>query len=374
MRILHFYKTTIATSMGGVEKFIDELADATARAGIHTDVLALAEEDGVSPANGRTYHQHTARLDFQIASTGFSYSVFSAFSRLADKADIIHYHFPWPLMDVVHFATRTKKRTVLTYHSDIVRQKRLLHLYRPIKHRFLADMNHIVATSPNYVRSSPVLERYLEKVSVIPIGISASSLLAVTQQKLDDWRTRVGERFFLFIGVLRYYKGLDVLLEAARNLPIPLVIVGSGPLEQKLRAEVQRQGLSNVQLLGFVPDEDKFALLQLCSGMVFPSHLRSEAFGISLLEAAMSGKPLISCEISTGTSYINVHGQTGLVIPPGDAPALRAAMQQLWDHPAEALLMGARARQRFEELFTVEKMTSSYMKVYSDLMSSPVAP
>jgi rhamnosyl/mannosyltransferase len=121
---------------------------------------------------------------------------------------------------------------------------------------------------------------------------------------------------------------------------------------------------------GALDEADKTALLSLCHGLVFPSHLRSEAFGISLLEAAMYGKPMISCEIGTGTTYINLDGETGLAVPPSDPAALRGAMQTLWDNPELARRMGARAEQRYHELFTSERMAASYADLYKELVAS----
>lgn len=92
------------------------------------------------------------------------------------------------------------------------------------------------------------------------------------------------------------------------------------------------------------PDEDKVALLDLAGGTIFPSHMRAEAFGIFLLEAAMFAKPLISSEIGTGTSFVNVDGETGIIIHPGDPSALRRAMDYIWTHPDEAARLGMRAR------------------------------
>ncbi len=116
--------------------------------------------------------------------------------------------------------------------------------------------------------------------------------------------------------------------------------------------------------MGQVAEKDKIVLLELCLAVLFPSHLRAEAFGISLLEGAMAGKPLISSEIGTGTSYINIHGETGLVVPPGDPLALRNAMQFIWEHPQEAAVMGKNAALRYQELFTGEKMVTEYEKIY----------
>jgi rhamnosyl/mannosyltransferase len=125
-----------------------------------------------------------------------------------------------------------------------------------------------------------------------------------------------------------------------------------------------------LHFVGKVSEEDKAALFHLCYAVTFPSHLRSEAFGISLLEGAMYGKPLISSEIGTGTTYINIDGETGVVIPPSDPLALRHAMVKLWNDPELAMEMGKNAQRRFEELFTAERMTESYVELYRKVLAS----
>lgn len=367
MRVLHFYRTSFPDSMGGIEQVIHQIARGATRLGIETDVLSLTPDRVAPIIEIDGYLAHRARLHLQIASTGFSASVLPHFSRLSKKADVIHYHFPWPFMDVVHFATRVRKPCVVTYHSDIIRQKYLLKLYRPLKWKFLNSVDRIVATSPNYAATSEVLEKYAAKVKVIPIGLDKSTYPMPLPERLRDWRASVGAKFFLFVGLLRYYKGLHILMEAARGTNYPIVIVGAGPIEESLRAQVARLGLRNVRFLGPVCDEDKVALLTLCYGVLFPSHLRSEAFGISLLEGAMYGKPMISSEIGTGTSYVNIADETGLVVPPGDALALRGAMRYLWEHPETAAEMGLRAKERYWNYFTADRMVNEYVDLYREL-------
>ena len=172
---------------------------------------------------------------------------------------------------------------------------------------------------------------------------------------------------------MRYYKGLHILLEAAQGTGYPIVIVGAGPLEQELREQATALGLHHVHFVGRLGEEDKVALLQLCTAILFPSHLRSEAFGISLLEGAMYGKPMISSEIGTGTSYINIHNETGLVVPPSDPLAFRAAMRTLWDNPLQALAMGQKAALRYEQLFTAEQMGRQMAKIYREVVAEKSA-
>ncbi|WP_460910034.1 glycosyltransferase [Paraburkholderia jirisanensis] len=351
--------------MGGVEELINQICSGAANHGITSDVLTVSKNTSTVDFGDHVHYR--AKLDFEVASSAFSIAAFRRFADLATHADLIHYHFPWPFADVVHFATRVRKPSIVTYHSDIVRQKFLLQFYRPLRDRFLSSVDRIVATSPNYLATSDVLQRYKNKVEVIPIGLDPASYPVASDAKLAEWRQRVGPKFFLFVGNLRYYKGLHILLDALQGMEFKAVIVGAGPVEGELRQQATRLKLNNVEFVGPVGDEDKIALLKLCHALTFPSHLRSEAFGISLLEGAMSGKPLITAEIGTGTSYVNVDGETGLVVAPNDALALRAAMQKLWADEVLACRMGGLAERRFKELFTSKHMVDAYVALYRRL-------
>ena len=369
MRVLHFYKTYYPDSVGGIEQVIRQLCVGTTRLGVTNTVLSLSRQKDLAPMSFDGHTVVRMPLNFEIASNACSWQALGALSRMAQEADVVHYHFPWPFMDLAHFMARVKKPTVVSYHSDIVRQKRWLRLYQPLKFRFLDSVDAIVAASPNYLESSNVLERYRDKTRVITYGLDKTTYPNVEPCRLAHWRAKVGPKFFLFVGVLRYYKGLHVLLEAAKGLDYPIVIVGTGPEEAALKEQAARLGLKHVMFTGALDEPDKAALLSLCHALAFPSHLRSEAFGISLLEGAMYGKPMISCEIGTGTTYINRDGETGLAVPPSNPAALRAAMQTLWDNPELARRMGARAEARYHELFTSEMMAASYTALYQELVA-----
>ncbi|MEC5407888.1 glycosyltransferase family 4 protein [Paraburkholderia sp. MPAMCS5] len=368
MRILHFYKTYKPDSMGGVEEMIGQICSGAAKYGVSSEVLTVSEDTSTVHLSDHIHHR--AKLDIEIASSAFSLAAFRKFSDLARNADVIHYHFPWPFADVVHFATRLGKPSVLTYHSDIVRQKFLLQLYKPLRNRFLSSVDAIVATSPNYLASSKVLQHYKSKVEIIPIGLDRSSYNLPSPAKLQYWRERVGPKFFLFVGNLRYYKGLHILLDALQGSAYPTVIVGSGPVEKALKEKAKCAGLDCVHFVGPIADEDKIALYTLCHAVTFPSHLRSEAFGISLLEGAMFGKPLISAEIGTGTSYVNINEVTGLVVAPNDSTSLRNALARLWNDESLASCLGANALARFEAEFTASKMAERYVQLYRRLNES----
>lgn len=368
MRILHFFKTYLPDTTGGIEQAIFQLCQGGRQLGITSEVLTLSPAPEPTWIQVADHRVRRAKQDLFLASTGLSLEVFKLFKEMSAEADIIHFHFPWPMMDLVHLCTHHNRPTILSYHSDIVRQRTLLSLYRPLMKKFLNSMDRIIVASPNYQKTSKILKKYTEKTVIIPYGLNPEAYPKTTEERKIYWKKTIGERFFLFIGVLRYYKGLSTLLDASIGLSYPIVIIGSGPQEAELKAKAEKLKLTNIKFLGKLDELDKKCLLELCHAMIFPSHLRSEAFGISLLEASMHGKPMISCEIGTGTTFVNLNEVTGLTVPPEEPQALRKAMRRLWDSEDEARQFGSNAAHRFTEIFTAEKMCQDTALVYQQVL------
>lgn len=291
------------------------------------------------------------------------------FRRLSQQSDLIHYFFPWPFADILHWSTRPQAPAVMSYISDVVRQRRLGQLYAPLMEATLSKMRVIVANAPGYVDSSPILSRpdIRRKVEIIPLGIDESSYPQTMDNSILTRLEIHGEEpFFVFLGVLRYYKGLNFLIAAARNLKAKIVIAGSGPESAALKQCALQSGASNIIFAGQVTDQEKLSLIARSIALVLPSHLRSEAFGMVLVEAAMLGKAMISCEIGTGTSYVNQHQETGLVIEPGSEEALHQALNLLLLDPAMVKEMGRAARKRYERHFSGKALGEAYAAVYRE--------
>lgn len=359
------YKTYFPETQGGLQEAIRQISLSTRLFDVSPRVFTLSPDPNPACVEHDGIEVIRAKQHVDIASCPIGLNSLRRFGKAAAEADVVHYHFPWPFADLLHLVSRTRTPTVVTYHSDIVRQAAATPIYGPIMRRFLRSMDAVVATSPNYARSSDVL-RSLD-ASVIPLGILESTYPMAERECVDSVRREVGDSFLLFIGVLRYYKGLDTLLDAVEGTSIPLVIVGSGPLKRHIEMRIARSGASNILALGSVSDAKRSALLELARAVCLPSHLRSEAFGMSLLEGAMMSKPLISCELGTGTTYVNIDGQTGLVVPPSDPLALRDAIQRLWQSDSLARTLGEGARARFESEFSGDIMGKRYAELYEGL-------
>lgn len=368
LRVLHIYRTYFPETQGGLQESIRQLCLATKSRGVENTIFTLAKHPEPAEMDLPEGHLVRARSWFEIASCDFGgLNALRKCREAADQCDIIQVHFPWPFADLLlPFIRRRGQPVVVLYHSDIVRQQGLFRFYKPLLRRLLNTATRVVASSPNYAQSSEVLQEIPEKTVCIPHCLEAAPLPDV--KTLEHWESQLGRGFFLFVGVLRYYKGLDFLMAAASQVRTKIVIVGDGPEGEHLRREAQRRGNNHVHFLGAVTDGDKQALLELCRAIVFPSHLRSEAFGMTLLEGARAAKPLICCEIGTGTTWINIHMETGLVVPPCDAPALAHAMNTLSGDAELCARLGRGARLRWEQIFTSKSVGTAYRQLYEEVL------
>ena len=373
MKVLHVYRTYFPDPPGGLQEAIRQICISTQAYGVENTVFTLSPRPWPRVVDRPETKVVRCRSWAAPASCDLgSLDAVQTFRQLAAQADVIHYLFPWPYADVLRLFV-PKKPSVLTYISDIVRQRWLGMIYGPLMWHMLRSMDAIVSNAPAYVAGSPVLsDPSLEaRVRQIPLGIDESSYaVAPDEAVFAKLGINPAEPFVLFVGVLRYYKGLHVLLHACRHVAGRVVVAGAGPEASALQSLVSALGLKNVVFAGQVTDSEKMALLKACRCLVLPSHLRSEAYGMVLVEASMMGKPMVTCEIGTGTSFVNLHGETGFVVPPESPEALAHAMNALLGDGALAEKFGRAARRRYEALFSGHALGKAYAQLYQDVLKN----
>jgi rhamnosyl/mannosyltransferase len=263
-----------------------------------------------------------------------------------------------------YFGARRPRSSQRHYSAKYLRV-----VYSLLMHRVLGRVDRIIATSPNYVASSPVLQKYADKCVVVPLGIDVARFTGSNESPSHSKRGGQGVRL-LFVGQLRYYKGLDHLLRAMIELPhARLVIVGTGPLEQYLRSLSKELRIDDrVEFAIGVQDADLPAHFAACDVFVLPASERSEAFGVVQLEAMAACKPVVCTEVGTGTSFVNLDGETGFVVPARDPHALASAITKLAEEPELRARMGEAGRARVNREFTLEKMVARVMRVYEEVL------
>ena len=371
MKVLYVYKDYYPV-VGGIENHIRLLCQGL-KAHPHVEPTVL-----VTSRTGKTVIEEidgvrvikAARLA-TISSAPVSLSLFAWLHRL--EADVTHLHFPYPVGELAYLWAGRSRRLVITYHSDIVRQKYLLRVYEPFLRHLLARADVITVSSPNYIQSSPYLRPLAGKCVVIPHGTDLSRFVATqsVQRRAAEIRQHYAAPLLLFVGLLRYYKGLSFLIEAMPQIAAKLLIVGQGPQGEEWQTLTRRLGLDDkVAFLGRVSEEELIALYHAGDVFVLPSIHRSESWGAVQIEAMSCGKPVVCTELGTGTSFVNVDGVTGRVVPPRDAAALATAINALLGDEAMRRAMGARARERAQQEFSLETMVERVLAVYGEVLGT----
>jgi rhamnosyl/mannosyltransferase len=218
-------------------------------------------------------------------------------------------------------------------------------------------------SSPALAEQAVALRPYRSKCVVIPFGFDPARFTLPTTPETNAVPT------LLFVGRLVEYKGVDVLLRAVAGLDgVRAILVGDGPRRDSLKELASDLGLAGrVMFEGEVSDERMSELYAMCDLFVLPSVTRAEAFGVVQLEAMAAGKAVVSTAVPTGVPWVNQHERTGLIVPPGEVPALRAAIQRLLGDRALRERMGREGRARVARDFTPARMIQQMLALYRDL-------
>jgi glycosyltransferase involved in cell wall biosynthesis len=289
-------------------------------------------------------------------------------------ADIVHIHLPNPMAVLAYLASGHRGRLIVTYHSDTVRQKVLGTMFEPFLHQALRRCSAIIATSPNYLRTSPVLARHAGRCHVIPYGIALDQFERCEPAAISPLRKQFGDRLVISVGRLVYYKGFEFLIQAMSKVNGRLLIVGDGPLREKLQQLVHRLGLGDrVTFAGEIQNEQVVPFYHAANVFALASVARSEAFGIVQIEAMAAGLPVVNTQLDSGVPFVSLHDQTGLTVPPEDPEALAAALNRILDDPALRQSFGNAARLRARKEFSLAAMTSKTLGLYDAVVDRAVA-
>ena len=137
------------------------------------------------------------------------------FRRMAKKADVVHINVPFPLADAALLLSGFKGRVVVSWHSDIVKQKKLLALYKPLLKYLLNRADMIFVATEGHIDGSDFLPEYREKCRILPYGVTVEDYLNIDRKPiLTEKLTDKNSVKVFFTGRLVYYKGVDVLLKA----------------------------------------------------------------------------------------------------------------------------------------------------------------
>jgi len=360
--------------LGGVETHLRDISEGLVEyAG--AQVRAIVCNESREHAEDRIGGVDVVRLprQFALSSAPVALSmprVLREEMQRPEPPDVMELHFPYPWGDLSFLRAKPDVPSVVLYHSDIVRQKRMLAAYRPFLERFLDSVDLIIASSPNMIEHSEFLIPRADKCRQVNFGIHVERVAGdeATLARAAQLRAQhAGRKVVLFVGRLIYYKGADILVRAMSGVDADLVMVGSGPLESELRAIAVANGAApRITWLPPVGDEELAAWYHAADVFVLPSVARSEAFGLVQIEAHAAGTPTVSTNLTTGVPYANLDGVTGLIVPVGDASALAGALDRLLADDELRERLGRQARERALSQFTIPRMVSQTLDVYAE--------
>jgi rhamnosyl/mannosyltransferase len=351
--------------IGGIETVIQSISENLKdRADVQVLVCQPKGKGSVDVVNGVTVTRCSSLGTY--FSMPVSFEFIRKFKQMAKTSDIVHIHVPFPLGDLACLLSGYKGKVVIYWHSDVVKQKKLLKLYKPIMERFLKRADCIVVATQGHIDGSPYISRYAEKCKIIPYGLNLEDYIItgdlLTQKLHDKSNLKV-----LFVGRLVYYKGVDVLVKAfAKVTGCELFIVGTGKLENELKTIAD--GMENsVHFLGSLSDENLKKALSDCDIFVLPSVENSEAFGIVQMEAMVYGKPVVNTSLPTGVPHVSLDGVTGITVEPSNVDALAKAIQSLVDDDQLRTLYGKNARERVLKTFDNRTIMDDIYNLYCNL-------
>jgi len=374
VKILHLSKF-YPPDPGGLEYVVAALAEGAAKRGHDVTVVCAMgsswagkwctnkpefSENGVEILRLCTY----GMLSSQPVAPGY---IFAAGKR----ADVVYTHRPHPLADLA-LLLHPKQKILVFHHSDVQRQRFAGSMVRPLAHAVARrSLATVMATESHRLQSLDLGEAGRNKARIIPFGTDEQVFRPSDDSpRPPSFPENESGPVGLFVGRLVSYKGLDVLLDAVCGTDLRVVIVGDGPLRHDIVDEISRQNLGKqVILVGRVSEADLPSYYQAADYFVFPSTTPAEMFGISLIESMGCGTPVITTSLESGVREVNDAGVTGLEVPPGNAGALREAMQTLANEPELRAEMGDAGRRRVLEKFTLDKMVDAHLELCEEVVS-----
>jgi rhamnosyl/mannosyltransferase len=348
---------------------------------LHTLANELKEAVDIKILVSNTIFKTSIKRDsgiyiYRLASLGSLFSLPLTFSlpfwlkRL--DCDILHFHLPNPLAVISFFLARPSGKVIVSYHSDIIRQRFFSLLFNTILIKFLKKTEVIIVTSKNLIDNSPILTRFKNKCKIIPHGIDLNKFVLTPKvtKESEEIKQKFSSPIILFVGRLVYYKGLEYLIKAMKKIEASLLVIGDGPLEKRLKNMAYNWGISNkIIWVGKIDNEKLVPYYYACDIFVLPSAIKAESFGLVQLEAFACGKPVISTNLPTGVPYVNLHGKTGLVVVPKDSEVIARAVNILLASKELRKHYGQNGRERLEYAFTKEIMSKEVLSIYSSLFN-----
>ena len=371
MRILHISKYYYPY-IGGVENTCKYLAD---NFSTNNDVAVVCfneqKEDRIDIVDGVKIYRVGSKLTIARQALSLSYSPILRRAIREFKPDIIHFHWANPYPAFVLLTMIPKKvKLVIHWHMDIIKQKKIYRLIKPIETALLKRADRILVTSPVYGDCSLPLQPFKNKLDVVQSAIDER--LFIKQNGDDNRIAEIKKQYnnkpiVFFVGRHIQYKGLPYLLDAEKNVKCDcvFVIAGKGPLTEELEASCHS---SRVHFIGKVSDDDLRCYLYTSTVLAFPSITKNEAFGLSLAQGMYCKLPAVTFTIEgSGVNWVSLNDKTCLEVPNKNTKAYAEAIDKLVNDKKLHDKLAEAGYERVKNLFVLPKEIEACQKAYNKL-------
>ncbi|MFA4932983.1 MAG: glycosyltransferase [Candidatus Omnitrophota bacterium] len=365
MKVLHIGKY-YPPYPGGIEIYCKVICESLVSKGIQVDIVVANNSNNFIREKINGVNVYRLPRKFVLSSIPICPKMPNFIRSLVEENnyDAIHLHYPNPMAEISYLLGGKQIKLIITHHTDASMRNKIKLFYTPIIMKLFKEAKQIIVLIDKFIQNKTLLNKFKNKCIVIPIPVDPNFLNEGNPEKTALIRKNYG-KFILFIGNLSKYKGEDYLIEAMKNIDSNLVMIGTGTNINNVRKRINDLKLSEkVYLLNNINNNELNEYYDSCELFCLPSISPVETFGIVLLEAMARGKPIVSTELGTGTSWVNVNGETGLVIAPKSSEALSTAINDILKNDNLRLRMGHNAKKRITDYFTVDKVIDEVINLY----------
>ena len=360
---------------GGMETVLRDLCTGLSKDSEYQTTVLCANHDNMSNFHDNSITPVIIRL--KTIATILSQPIMPTFvavlRKLIEKHDLVHLHSPNPFAEFFLYFCIGKKPFVITHHSDVVRQKFIAPIHSFFAKALYKKASAIIVPTKNHIHTSRILRNLDNNIEIIPFGLNTEEM--ITSDAIEDSANQKAlskTPYFLFVGRLVGYKGLEILVEAMRNVssPAKVLIIGRGEDHDKIQALITQYNLQDrVLMLGRVDSMHEFAAYyKNCRALVLPSVSSNENFGMVQLEAMFYQRPIITTNLDSGVPVVAEAGVSSLLVEPSNAQQLANAMNDLLEHPEKAETMGQEARKLYDKKYQLHQFVDGHKKLYQRLI------
>jgi rhamnosyl/mannosyltransferase len=390
MRICHLAKY-YAPFRGGIETHVQSIARAQHNAGTDVTVVCINHQDKTGNDVWNNRLASTPRVSAMdggvkverfpkfatLARFDFCYGLTQYIKDTSHGFDLFHLHVPNPTLCCALALAKPKIPLVVTYHSDIVKQRFIRKPFRIVENIIFSRASRFIASTAAYADSSQVLKPLRDRVTTIPFGLDLEPYINPSPEAVRFQRQLLekarGQRIWLCVGRLVYYKGFENAIRALPRCRGRLMLVGTGPLRPSFNELANELGVADrIDWYDYLSDDQLIGAYHAATALWFPSVARSEAFGLVQIEAMASGCPVINTRIAgSGVSSVSLDGVSGLTIEVANPIALADAANRLDANHAFRSQLSAGARLRAQSDFSLKRMVEQTNELYRSLLGIP---